>query len=216
MMSLYVDSAVRDEVEPLLATGLFRGMTTNPTLLHRAGLTGADLPAVYDWAVAAGSREVFVQAWGADAGAIEASGRKLRELGDATVIKVAATGAGLQAAAKLAADGIPVLVTVVYAVHQAVSAAAAGAQFLAPYVGRMADLGLAGREDTLQMHRILQSSGTGARVLAASVRSTADLVALAAGGVDAFALPVPVCRALLHDAHTETAAAAFDALSAEW
>jgi len=82
MLSLYVDSAARDDVEPLLEVGIFRGITTNPTILDRAGLSGKDIPDVYQWAVAAGAQEVFLQTWGDTADELEKRGRDLAELGD--------------------------------------------------------------------------------------------------------------------------------------
>jgi TalC/MipB family fructose-6-phosphate aldolase len=216
MLDLYVDSAVREDVEPLLALGAFKGVTTNPTILHRAGLTGADLPEVYRWAAAAGVKEIFVQAWGDSTDDLVTSGQRLMELGDLTVVKVAATKHGIAAGARLVALGIPVLLTVVYAAHQAVTAAAIGARYLAPYIGKMADDGRPAREETATMHRLLRATGSPTRVLAASVRNTADLVHLAEQGVDAFTLPVAVARKLFDDPSTSAAAAGFDETTRNW
>lgn len=216
MLSLYVDSAVREDVEPLLALGAFRGVTTNPAILHRAGMGGIDLPEVYSWAAAAGAQEIFVQAWGENAEELVTSGQELMELGDLTVVKVAATRNGLQAGARLVRMGVPVLVTVVYAAHQAVVAAAIGAKYIAPYIGKMADDGRPAREETATMHRLLRATNSPTRVLAASVRSTADLVYLAEQGVQAFTVPVAVARKLFDDPSTTGAAAAFDEITAGW
>lgn len=216
MLSLYVDSATRDEVEPLLDIGIFRGITTNPTILDRAGLSGKDIPDVYEWAVAAGAQEVFLQTWGETAEELERRGREFTELGERVVVKVAATRTGLQAATHLAAAGIPVLLTVVYSAMQAVTAACAGATYLAPYVGRMADAGREARSETVAMVELLRASQSTTRVLAASVRSTADLVYLTRHGVDAFALPPSVADKLFDDRLTEEAANAFDDISALW
>ena len=213
---MYVDSAVREDVEPLLALGAFRGVTTNPTILDRAGLRGSDLPEVYRWAAAAGSKEIFVQAWGDTPELIVAGGRELKELGELTVVKVAATAHGIQAAAQLVSEGVPVLLTVIYAAHQAVTAAAIGARYLAPYIGKMSDEGRPAREETATMHRLLRATGSDTRVLAASVRSTADLVYLAERGVDAFTLPVTVARKLFDDPSTAAASAGFDRITDGW
>ena len=56
---LYLDTADRAAAEDLLRTGLFAGLTTNPTILQRSGLGVADAPEVHRWAVAAGAREVY-------------------------------------------------------------------------------------------------------------------------------------------------------------
>ena len=65
-MKLYVDTADRNAAESLLATGLFHGVTTNPTILQRASKGVADLKEIYRWAIDAGAGEVFFQAWGED------------------------------------------------------------------------------------------------------------------------------------------------------
>ncbi|WP_405150078.1 hypothetical protein OG589_16610 [Sphaerisporangium sp. NBC_01403] len=233
-MTLYVDSAERSAVEPLLATGLFAGVTTNPALLARAGLTQADLPAVFAWATGAGARQVFMQTLGTTAGEIVTAGRRIRGLGPEAVVKIPATREGLTAARVLADEDVPVLVTAVHHATQALLADAAGARFIAPYVGRMTDQGHDGVAETILMHRILSEprtreltgpgtrevpepgtlSGPGTRVLAASLRSREDVAALAAAGVPDFALSAPLCEALLADEPTVAAADQFEAIAA--
>ena len=63
-MRLYLDTADRAAAEELLGTGLFVGVTTNPTILQRSGLGIAAVPDIYKWATAAGVQEVFFQSWG--------------------------------------------------------------------------------------------------------------------------------------------------------
>ena len=66
-LRLYADTAVRDDAARLLDLGIFRGITTNPLLLARAGLGTDAHPEVVGWAVGLGAEEVFCQAWGATA-----------------------------------------------------------------------------------------------------------------------------------------------------
>ena len=136
-MHLYLDTADRARAEDLLGTGLFAGVTTNPTILRRSGLGVGDAREIYAWATAAGAREVFFQAWGDDAGTLVDRGERLRDLGSEVVVKVVASRAGASACAQLAARGIPTLLTAVYAPAQALVAAAAGATYIAPYLGRL-------------------------------------------------------------------------------
>ena len=63
-MKLYVDTADRAAAESLLATGLFQGVTTNPTILQRASKGVADLTEIYRWAIDAGAKEVFFKLGG--------------------------------------------------------------------------------------------------------------------------------------------------------
>ena len=207
---LYIDSADRDQVERLLATGLFAGVTTNPTILYRSGLTVDDVPAVHRWARAAGAGTVFLQAVGPDEAALEAHSRELVDLGPDVVVKLPATRDGLAVSRRLTREGVPVLVTAVYHASQALLADAAGAGWVAPYVGRMGDLGLDGVEQTADLHATLLASGQGCRVLAASLRDTTQVAALAARGVEDFTLSTALCAALLENPDTVAAAAQFE------
>ena len=207
---LYIDSADRDQVERLLATGLFAGVTTNPTILYRSGLTVDDVPAVHRWARAAGAGTVFLQGVGPDEAALEAHSRELVALGPDVVVKLPATREGLAVSRRLTREGVPVLVTAVYHASQALLADAAGAGWVAPYVGRMGDLGLDGVEQTADLHATLLASGQGCRVLAASLRDTTQVAALAARGVEDFTLSTALCAALLENPDTVAAAAQFE------
>ena len=92
-MKLYVDTADRSAAEALLSTGLFAGVTTNPTILKRASKGVGDLPEIYRWAIDAGAREVFLQAWGEDPATLIKRGQRLRDLGREVVVKFVATPA---------------------------------------------------------------------------------------------------------------------------
>lgn len=207
---LYIDSADRDQVEPLLSTGLFDGVTTNPTILRRAGLTIDDAPEVYRWARDAGAGTVFLQAVGVASEQLEDHGRRLFALGPDVVVKLPATRPGLAASRKLARDGVPVLVTAVYHASQALLADAVGARWVAPYVGRMGDLELDGVAQTADLHTALRASGQGCRVLAASLRDSTQVATLAARGIEDFTLSVALCETLLDDANSVTAARQFE------
>ncbi len=213
-MDLYLDTADRAAAEPLLATGLFAGLTTNPTILRRAGRTVADIPQIHRWASEAGAREIFFQAWGTDTETLVARGRGLRELSGRVVVKIVADRAGSAACARLAADGTPTLLTAVYSPGQAMVAAAAGATYLAPYLGRLEDAGRDGEATVLEMHEVLRATGAPTRVLVASIRDVPSMVRLARRGVDAFTMAPTLAEQLVLDELTEAAAAAFEAAAA--
>lgn len=207
---LYIDSASRSDVERLLATGLFAGVTTNPTILARAGLGIADTPAVVAWAQAAGARRVFAQVVGTTAEAMEQHGWELAGLGPDVVVKVHATLPGLTAARRLTHADVPVLVTAIYHASQAVLAQAAGAGWIAPYVGRMFGLGMDATAQVRQMSATLAAGGTGCRVLAASVRTADQVAELAAAGAADLTLSIALCDSLVSDPNTVAAAATFE------
>ena len=170
-MKLYLDTADRAAAESLMATGLFTGVTTNPTILQRASKGVADVGDIYDWAIEAGAREVFFQAWGEDPATLIERGRRLRELGPAVVVKFVATRAGATACAALAAEGAPTLLTAIYDPGQAIVAAAAGATYIAPYLGRLNDAGRDGIAEVLAMHEVLAGTGSATKILLASIRN---------------------------------------------
>ena len=209
-MRLYLDTADRTAAEDLLATGLFAGVTTNPTILQRSGLGVAAAGDVHRWATEAGAREVFFQVWGDDPGVLVERGHALRELGPEVVVKLVASRAGASACARLSAAGVPTLLTAVYAPAQAVVAAAAGATYLAPYLGRLDDAGRDGIAEVAAMQELLAATGSPTKVLLASIRDVASMVALARRGVDCFTLGTAVAETLFTDELTAAADAAFE------
>ena len=216
MTRYYVDSANIDEIAPLLDTGVFTGVTTNPTLLARAGLAGKDLPALYAAQRSVGSELFFAQVWGSGAVAMLETADFILALGDDVVVKVPATHEGLKVACEVKARGARVLLTAVYAVHQAVTASACELSFVAPYIGKLTDAGLDGPGMAIVMQEALNRGGGKTQVLAASVRSSHDLARMAVGGIEAFTLPVPIAEALLTDEMTERAAREFERVSQDW
>lgn len=213
MIRFYVDSADLAEAIPLLRSGLFAGLTTNPTLLQRAGVGNAAIPDLVELARSAGARTIFVQAWSGTDELVQ-RGRWIRRLGDDVVVKVPVTTDGLEATARLSSEGVPVLVTAVYRTSQVLPVIAAGARFIAPYLGRMNDAGRDGLEQIGAMQRIVEASGSDLRVLVASLRSAADVVALAQLGITDFTLAPPVWADLAADPLTTAAVKVFEAASA--
>jgi transaldolase len=209
-MRLYLDTADRAAAEPLLATGLFAGLTTNPTILDRAGLGVGDIEDVHAWARSAGAGEIFLQTWGPDTEALVERGHQLRSLGTDVVVKVAASRQGAAACARLASEGIPTLLTAVHAPGQAMVAAAAGATYLAPYLGKLDDAGRDGIGTVTAMQELLHATGSTTKILLASVRDVSSMVTLARRGVDCFTMGVPVAEAFFDDELTAEAVVRFD------
>ncbi|WP_337001279.1 MULTISPECIES: transaldolase family protein [unclassified Microbacterium] len=207
---LYIDSADRDQLEPLLSTGLFAGVTTNPAILGRAGLTAADLPDLAAWLRARGVTRFYAQATGTTVDELRVTAQRIADLGDDVVIKLVATASALTVARELTDAGREVLVTAVYHPAQALLAAAAGAQEIAPYVGRASENG---RDGIALVGEIVRSVPS-VRVLAASLRSPDQVAAVAAAGAHDLTLAPAVAQALFEDALTLAASAEFEELVA--
>ncbi len=211
-MRIYVDSAERDAIQAALATGWVEGVTTNPTLLLRAGVQAADVPRLVRDTLAGGAREMHLQTYAEDAAGIVAEGRALAAL-DAVrgrvVVKILATPAGYVAARQLVARGLRVTLTAVYTVRQVILADAVGAAYVAVYLGRVRDAGGDPLALVGAMQQAIRAAGSPLAILAASVRESTEIEALALLGIATVTLPPAVLGTLLDAPATAAAAATF-------
>jgi transaldolase len=212
-MKFFVDSADLDLVKPLLKSGGFGGVTTNPTLLKAANfpLTRESVADFVDAVVGCGAQEVFFQSWGETASELYERGKELSKDHPALVVKLPCTREGLEAAAGLAKDKIKTCITAIYAEHQSLLASAVGAAYAAPYLGRMNDAGLEGHALIARMAAALRGQESKTKILAASVRSVEDITQLAQNGVSHVTLAPKVAGLLFEERLTLEAAARFEA-----
>ncbi len=110
------------------------------------------------------------------------------------MVKLPATQWGTTAAAHLIASHIPVTLTAVYAVHQVLIAAAIGASYAAPYLGRINDSGQDGRAVLTQMQQALTGVRSQTRLLSASIREIEEISVLAAQGINTFTFSVAIAQ----------------------
>ena len=107
-------------------------------------------------------------------------------------------------------EGVPTLLTAVYSPAQAMVAAAAGATYLAPYLGQLTDQGRDGEAEVLAMHELLVATGSRTKVLLASVRDLQSVVSLARRGIDCFTMGPAIADLLLADELTAAAVETFE------
>ena len=215
-LRLLLDSADPAAWAEWLPSGLFRGVTTNPTLLRRAGqpCTLEHLALLTARAMEYEVQELHLQAWGSD---LLACGRALFALAPGRIwVKLPITRAGAAAARSLIAEGCPVTFTACYEPAQVLLAAALGADYIAPYLGRITDLGRDGHAALNRMQRIVEGvaqsaqAGPQLRLLVASLRSPDDLAGLAAEGLDTFTISPAIAAELFAVEPTLAAAAQFE------
>ena len=209
-LRLFLDSADPADWRQWLPTGLFHGVTTNPTLLKRAGQPCdlSSLRALSQEALSLGVRELHLQAWGSD---LLSCGRALADLAPGRIwIKLPITRAGVEAASGLQADDLPITFTACYEPAQVLPAVALGADYIAPYLGRISDLGRDGHAELIRMQRAVDALGSPLRLLVASLRSTDDLARLAAEGLKTFTISAAIAEQLFAVEATEAAALQFE------
>lgn len=212
-LRLLLDTANVAWMEQWWPTGLFYGVTTNPLLLERSQVPChlTDLTQLAQAALALGYQEVQVQTWGSEVEELVKRGRALGEIDPRIVVKVPATRSGTIAATQLIAAGLRVTLTAVYTEHQALIAAAIGADYAAPYLGRIQDEGRDGHGAIATMQQALRGVNSPMRLLVASLRQPADLTILATQGLNTFTLAPAIADQLFEVPQTLAAAAAFEA-----
>lgn len=211
-LKLLVDTADVSTWERLLPSGVFYGVTTNPKLIHQAGLPCSleSLRGLARSAFALGANEIHLQVWGTQSADMLAIGRELAAIDPRVRVKVPGTRAGFPAAKILAREGANVTLTALYAAQQVMAAIAVGAAYAVPYLGRMNDAKMDGLAEVCTMQDIARQFPSRTRVLVASIRQLGDVVTLAKYGVGVFALLPALAEALLDHPLSIQAAADFE------
>lgn len=215
-LRLFLDTADRPALARWLPSGIFHGVTTNPTILDRSGLRSTidDIAPLIREILGYGVAEVQAQCWGEKTEALVETGLALAALDPRLVVKVPITESGVRAVSILHEHGVRTTLTAVYAAHQALTAAAAGADYVAPYFGRIGDSGQDAVGILNTMRQILAASGRQTRLLVASLRRADDLALLAALGCDTFTFSPAVAEQLFSESLTIEAASVFEQAAA--
>ena len=211
-LRLFLDTADVDAWKKWLPSGLFYGITTNPLLLERAKVpcTIDSLKHLADTAFSFGLQNVQLQTWGITPEEMVSTGKILAKMSDRITIKVPLTQDGIATAQELHQNGISITLTAVYTHHQAILADAASAHYVAPYLGRMNDLGLDGRLEISQMQQSLNALNSNTRILVASIRTAEDITALTMNGLNTFTFSPAIAQSLFNVLPTEKAATDFE------
>ena len=205
-MKLFIDSGDLGEIREAQAMGAIDGVTTNPSLLSKGGLSTKDAIAqiceIVDGPISA---EVIAT----DTDGILREGRELAGLHPNVVVKVPLIGDGLKAAKVFAREGIKTNVTLCFSAPQALLAAKAGATYVSPFVGRIDDAGGDGMELIEQIVAIYKNYDFETQVLTASVRHPNHVVQAAIIGAHVATVPFKVIQQLIKHPLTDIGLAKF-------
>jgi transaldolase len=212
-LRFFLDTADIPQWQIWLPTGMFYGVTTNPLLLKQVQCpcTIEQLTSMAQQAFELGVQEIQLQTWGTTVQALVTTGLALAAIDPRVVVKVPITSLGTEAAARLIERSIRVTLTGVYAAHQVLIAAALRADYAAPYLGRMNDLGQNGRDDLIVMQRAIAGVNSSTRILVASIRNVEDMTVLATHGVNTFTFSPKIAAEFFNVAATNQAAIDFEA-----
>jgi len=205
-MKFFADTADIAKIRELADTGLLDGVTTNPSLIKKAGRdfieTVREIATITDGPISA---EVVAL----DYEGMMREAAVLRKIADNIAIKVPLTRDGLKACKALTNDGSMVNVTLCFSAAQALVAAKAGASFISPFVGRHDDVGFNGMDLIADIRMIYDNYDFPTEILVASVRHPIHIVEAAKIGADVITAPTNVIMQLFNHPLTDNGIAAF-------
>lgn len=209
-MKFFIDTANLAQIKEAQELGVLDGVTTNPSLMAKEGITGKDniLKHYVDICnIVEGDVSAEVNAL--DFEGMVKEGEELAELHEQIVVKLPMTKDGVKAAKYFADRGIKTNVTLVFSAGQAILAAKAGATYVSPFVGRLDDVSTDGLGLIEEIRMIYDNYGYETQILAASVRHTMHIVNCAKIGADVMTGPLSAITGLLKHPLTDIGLAQF-------
>src|SRR5262245_23855396 len=205
-MKIFIDSGDIGEIKEAQSMGVIDGVTTNPSLLAKAGKpTKAAIAEICEVVDGPISAEVVA----VDKDGILREGRELAKIHKNVVVKVPLIDEGLKAVRVFAEEGIKTNVTLCFSAAQALLAAKAGASYISPFVGRIDDTAGDGMDVISQICTIYKNYGFSTEVLTASVRHPVHFVQAALIGAHVATLPLKVIKQLVKHPLTDVGLAQF-------
>lgn len=209
-MKFFIDTANLHQIAEAHDLGVLDGVTTNPSLMAKEGITGADAilkhyKAICDLVEGDVSAEVIAT----DFEGIIREGEALAQIDDKIVVKVPMIKDGVKALRWFSDQGIKTNCTLVFSAGQAILAAKAGATYLSPFIGRIDDMNWDGIELIHQISEIYAIQGFETQILAASIRNPLHIVRAAEAGADVCTCPLSSILGLLKHPLTDIGLAQF-------
>lgn len=192
-MKFFIDTADISEIKDAHTKGWLDGVTTNPSLIAKAGRPHKEvISEICEIVKGPVSAEVLAL----DSQGMIKEGKELAKIADNVVVKIPMTEEGMIAVKTFAAENIQTNVTLVFSPMQALLAAKAGATMVSPFVGRLDDISHVGMEIISQIQAIYQNYSFETEVLVASVRHPVHLLEAAMIGADIATIPYKVLAQL--------------------
>jgi len=197
-MKFFIDTANLDQIKEAQDLGVLDGVTTNPSLMAKEGITGKDnifkhYKKICDLVEGDVSAEVIAT----DFDGMVKEGEELAELHDQIVVKIPMIKEGVKALKYFSDRGIRTNCTLVFSPGQALLAAKAGASYVSPFIGRLDDISTDGLNLIAEIRLIYDNYGFETEILAASVRHTMHVIECAKLGADVMTGPLSSIEGLL-------------------
>lgn len=197
-MKFFIDTANLAEIQEAQDFGILDGVTTNPSLMAKEGISGKNNVLRHYKAICnIVDGDVSAEVISTDFEGMIREGEELAELDDKIVVKIPMIRDGVKALKYFSEKGIKTNCTLIFSAGQALLAAKAGASYASPFIGRLDDIGFDGIDLIEQMRTIYDNYGFDTEILAASVRNPMHIIKCAEIGADVMTGPLSAILALL-------------------
>lgn len=209
-MKFFIDTANLAQIREAQDLGVLDGVTTNPSLMAKEGISGHDrVMQHYVDICNISDGDVSAEVIATDYEGMIREGQNLAALHPRIVVKVPMIKDGIKAIRYFSDKGIKTNCTLVFSAGQALLAAKAGATYVSPFIGRLDDVSTDGIELIRQIAHIYDNYGFETQVLAASVRHTMHIIQCAEAGADVATCPLSAILGLLKHPLTDIGLAQF-------
>jgi transaldolase len=209
-MKFFIDTANLNQIKEAQDLGVLDGVTTNPSLMAKEGITGLDnIMKHYVDICNIVDGDVSAEVIATDFEGMIREGEALAELHDQIVVKLPMIKDGIKACKYFSEKGIKTNVTLVFSVGQALLAAKAGATYVSPFIGRLDDISTDGLNLISEIRHIYDNYSFETQILAASVRHTMHIIDCAKLGADVMTGPLSAIEGLLKHPLTDIGLAKF-------
>jgi len=209
-MKFFIDTANLDQIKEAQALGILDGVTTNPSLMAKEGITGAEnIINHYKTICDIVDGDVSAEVIATDFDGMVREGEALAALNSQIVVKLPMIADGVKACKYFSDKGIKTNMTLVFSAGQALLAAKAGATYMSPFIGRLDDISTDGLGLISEIRLIYDNYGYKTQILAASVRHTMHIMDCAKIGADVMTGPLSAIKGLLKHPLTDIGLAQF-------
>lgn len=209
-MKFFIDTANLDQIREAQALGILDGVTTNPSLMAKEGITGeANILKHYVDICTIVEGDVSAEVIATDFDGMIKEGQALADLHPQIVVKLPMIADGIKACKYFHDKGVRINVTLVFSAGQALLAAKAGATFVSPFLGRLDDVSTDGLHLISEIRQIYDNYGFETQILAASIRHTMHVIDCAKIGADVMTGPLSSITGLLKHPLTDIGLAQF-------
>ncbi|WP_299261711.1 fructose-6-phosphate aldolase [uncultured Aquimarina sp.] len=209
-MKFFIDTANLDQIKEAQDLGVLDGVTTNPSLMAKEGITGKEnIIEHYKKICDIVTGDVSAEVISTDFEGIIKEGEELAKLHDQIIVKVPMIKEGIKAIKYFSDKGIKTNCTLVFSVGQALLAAKAGATYVSPFIGRLDDISTDGLNLIAEIRLVYDNYGFDTQILAASVRHTMHVIDCAKIGADVMTGPLSSIEGLLKHPLTDIGLAKF-------